>query len=73
MAKAMGIFVKFGPFYHAHLPNMVVSRDPRCKFPIFLFSANSTLDIKKSHKISSGKAFYFRSSQPKTSRGGGGV
>ena len=71
MSKAMGIFVKFGSFYHAHLPNMVVgSRDPRCNFQFFLFSANSTFDIRKSHKISCRKAFYFKSSQPKTSGGG---
>ena len=35
------------------------------------FSAfpNSTFNIRKSHKISSGKALYFRSYQPKTSWG----
>ena len=41
-------------------------------FEIFLFCPNSTFNIRKSHKISSGKALYFRSYQPKTSRGGGG-
>ena len=34
-----------------------------------IFCDNSTFNIKKSHKISSGKALYFRSYQPKTSRG----
>ena len=38
----------------------------------FLFCPNSTLNIRKSHKIPSGKAFFFESYQPKTSRGGGG-
>ena len=40
-------------------------------FEIFLFCPNSTFNIRKSHKMSSGKALYFRSYQPKTSRGGG--
>ena len=38
-------------------------------FKNFLFCSNSSFNIKKSHKISSGKALYFRSYQPKTSRG----
>ena len=42
-------------------------------FENFLFSANSTFDIRKSQKISSRKALYFRSSQPKTSPGEGMV
>ena len=42
-------------------------------FEIFLFCSNSTFNIRKSHKIFSGKALYFISYQPKTSRGGGGV
>ena len=41
-------------------------------FENFLFCPNSTFNIGKSHKISSGKALYFISYQPKTSRGGGG-
>ena len=41
-------------------------------FENFLFCPNSTFNIRKSHNISSGKALYFRSYQPKTSRGGGG-
>ena len=74
MSKVMGIFVKFWPFYDARSSNMVLPRDPRNKFGKFLFCPNSKLNIRKSHKISSGKAFYFRSYQPKTSRwrGGGG-
>ena len=34
-------------------------------FEIFLFCPNSTFNIRKSHKISSGKALYFRSYQQK--------
>ena len=40
-------------------------------FEKFLFCPSSTFNIRKSHKISGGKALYFRSYQPKTSRGGG--
>ena len=36
-------------------------------FEKFLFCPNSTFNIRKSHKISSGKSLYFRSYQPKTS------
>ena len=42
-------------------------------FESFVFCPNSTFNIRKSHKISSGKAVYFRSYQPKSSRGGGGA
>ena len=35
-------------------------------FEIFLFCPNSTFNIRKRHQISSGKALYFRSYQPKT-------
>ena len=34
-----------------------------------LFCPNSTFNMRKSHKISGGKALDFRSYQPKTSRG----
>ena len=67
----MGIFVKFWLFYDARSPNMVMSHDPKSKFENFSICPNSTFNIWKSHKISSGKAPYFRSYQPKTSRGGG--
>ena len=67
----MGIFVKFWPFFQdARSPNMVMSRDPTSKFQFFSFCPNSTFNIRKSHKISSGKALYFRSYQSKTLRGG---
>ena len=65
----MRIFVKFRLFYDARSPNMVMSHDRRSKFQKFLFCPNFTCNIRKSHKISSGKALYFRSYQPKTSRG----
>ena len=38
-------------------------------FENFLFCPNSTFNIRKSHKISSGKDLYFRSYQQKASRG----
>ena len=38
-------------------------------FQTFLVFANSAFNIRKSYKISSGKGFYFRGYQPKTSRG----
>ena len=41
-----------------------VSQD--ANFKKILFYSNSTLGIKKSHKISSEKALYIRSYQPKT-------
>ena len=68
----MGIFVKFWLFYDARSLNMVMPRDSRCKSRFFLFCSNSTFNIRESHKISSGKALYFRSYQQKTSRGWGG-
>ena len=34
--KGMGIFVKFGYFYDARSPNMVMSLDPKRKFRFFL-------------------------------------
>ena len=39
-------------------------------FENFLFYLDSTFNIGKSHKISSGKALYFRNYHTKTSRGG---
>ena len=40
-------------------------------FKIFLLFPNYTFNIRKRSKISSGQALYFRSYQPKTSRGVG--
>ena len=42
----------------------------KANFENFLFCPNSTFNIRKSHKISSGKALYFRFYQPITSWGG---
>ena len=72
MSKVVGIFVKFWHFFTmpAHqIWSYHVTQE--ANFETFLFCPNSTFDIRKSHKISSGKALYFRSYQPKTSRGGG--
>ena len=40
-------------------------------FENVLFCPNSTFNIRKNHKISSGKALYFRSYQPKNLKGNG--
>ena len=40
--KVMGIFVKFGYFYDARSPNMVMSFDKKSKFLFFLFFLNSS-------------------------------
>ena len=64
--KSFGHFVKFWPFYYPHSPNMVMSRDPEANF---LFCTNSTSNIRNGHKSSGGKAFYFGSYQPESSRG----
>ena len=69
MSNVMGIYVNF---YDARSPNMAMSRDPRSKFRKNLFFPNSAFNIRKSYKVSKGKALYFRSYQPKTSRRGGG-
>ena len=44
----MGIYVKF---YHDHSPNMVMSRNPGCKYENFYFSQNSILNFGKSCQI----------------------
>ena len=48
-----------------------VTQDPNFEH-FFYFCPNSTFNIRKSHKISGGKALYFRSYPPKTPIGGGG-
>ena len=66
----MGIFVKFWPFFTmpAHqIWSCYVTQE--ANFENFSFCPNSTFNIRKSRKISSGKALYFRSYQPKSSRG----
>ena len=56
MSKVVGIFVKFGTFYDA--PHQIWSYHvtQEANFENFLFCPNSTFNIRKSHKISSGKA-----------------
>ena len=66
--KLLALLSNIGIFYHACSPNIVISRDQEANFPFFLFCLNSTFNIRKSHQISGGKALYFRSYQPKTSR-----
>ena len=70
--KRCGHFCQILFFYNARSLNMVMSRDPRCRVRNFLFCPNFIFNITKSHKISSGKALYFRSYQPKNFTGGGG-
>ena len=72
MSRVVCIFVKFWHFFTMpahHIWSYDVIQ--KANFENFLFCPNSTFNIRKSHKISSGKALYFRSYQPKTSRGGG--
>ena len=71
MSKVVGIFVKFWLFLAMpaqQIWSYHVTQE--ANFEIFSFCPNSTFNIRKSHKISGGKALYFRSYQPKTSRGG---
>ena len=58
MSKVMGIYVKF-------MSNVTQEEN----FEKYLFFPNSAFNIRKSYKISSSNAFYFRSYQPKTSLG----
>ena len=66
--KLWAFLTNFGLFYDACSLNMIVSRDPRSKFRIFLFCPNSTFNIRE---ISCGKALYFRNYQPKYPPRGG--
>ena len=63
-------YVKFWHFFtmpaHQILSYHVTQK---ANFELFLFCPYSTFNIRKSHKISGGKGLYFRSYQPKTSRG----
>ena len=62
MSKVMGdFFSNFGSFYHAHSPNVVMP--PKSETSKFFYFV---------HKISGGKALYFRRYKFKTSREGGG-
>ena len=67
--KLWAFMSNFGIFYDARSPNMAMSCDPRSKFRKKLLFPNSAFNIGESCKSSSRKALYFRSYQPKTSRG----
>ena len=72
MSKVMGIYVKFWHFLRCPLSKYGHVTWPKKQISEkFYFFLNSAFNIGKSCKISSRKAFYFRSYQPKTSRGGG--
>ena len=49
------------------LTSVVMSSDPRCTFRKFLICPNSTFNIRKSQKISGGKALCFRGYEQKIS------
>ena len=73
VSKGIGIFVKFWLFFAMpghQIWSCHVTQD--ANFELFLFCPNSTFNIRKSQKISGGKALYFRSYQQKTLPGGGG-
>ena len=67
MSKVMGIFVNFFNDAPHQIWSCHVTQETDLE--TFSFCPSSTFNIRKSHKISSGKALYFRSYQPKTSRG----
>ena len=70
MLNVVGIFVKILAFFmmSSHqLWSYHVTQ--KANFDTFLSFPNSTFNIRKIHKISGGKALYFRRYQPKTSRG----
>ena len=56
---------RYGHFYDAHSPNMVMSPDPRSNFEKFLHFPNSAFNIRKSYKIYRRKTLLFRNYQPK--------
>ena len=67
MSKVVGIFVKFWYVFTMPAHQIWSYRvTQEANFENFLFCPNSTFNIRKSHKISSGQALYFRSYQPKT-------
>ena len=69
--KSYGYFCQILALFHTthQIWSCHVTQD--ANFEKFLFCPNSTFNIRKSKKISIGKALYFRSYQPKPSRGGG--
>ena len=71
MSKVMGILSSFGIFMMPTRQIWSCHMTQEANLKKFLFCPNSRFNIRKSHKISSGKALYFRSYQRKSSRGGG--
>ena len=72
MSIGVGIFVNSWHFFMmpAHqIWSYHVAQ--QANFEKFLFCPNSTFNIRKRHKMSSGKALYFRSYQPKALTGDG--
>ena len=62
VSRVTGHFCHILAFFHQIWSCQVTQN---ANFEKFLFCPNSILNIGKSHKISSGKAFYYRSYQPK--------
>ena len=72
MLKVVGIFVKFWHFFTMPAHQIwSYHLTQEANFENFLFFPNSIFNIRKSHKISCGKALYFRSYEPKPHEGGG--
>ena len=70
--KSYGHFCQILAFFTMPAPQIWSFHVPQeANFEHFLICPNFTFSIRKSHKISIGKALYFRSYQPITSRGGG--
>ena len=70
MPNVMGIYVKFFTMPAPQIWPCHVTQE--ANFEKILLCSNSAFNIWKSDKISSRKALYFRSYQPKTLLGGGG-
>ena len=70
--KSCGLFVKFSHFL-CHIILWSYHMTQEANVENFSFCLNSTFNIRKSPKVSSGKALYFRSYQRKTSRGRPGL
>ena len=67
MSKVLGIFVKILAVFTMSTHQIWSCHvTQKANFKNCLFCPNSTFNIKKSHKISSGKALYFGSYQRKT-------
>ena len=71
--KSYGHFCQILAFFYAAHQIWSCHVTEEANFETFLFCPNSTFNNRKSHKISSGKALYFRSYQPKISQGWGGT